>query len=296
MDYFFFIDLIQSTVDGLLFGTTYALIGIGFTLIFGVMRKLNLAYGAAALAGTYIGLVMFLTFDAHPAIVFLASAIGSGLIGLVVYLCCFRFTPENYPMASLLASVGMLLFIDEVVIHASHGLPYPYPSVFRDAIIEIGDVWVRGDLLFVFFMCVVAMGILFWLLYRTPLGLATRAVSQQPRAAQLCGIDVTRVNMMTFGIAGVLGGIAGAMTAAAVGVLSPVIAMGLTVKGLIVVVIGGLGFIPGAIIAGLLVGAAENIFLLLRGVTERDIYVMLLLFIFLTLRPGGLFGNAQSRD
>ncbi len=296
MEYFFFIDLIQSLVDGLLFGTTYALIGIGFTLIFGVMRKLNLAYGAAALAGTYIGLVLFLSFDAPPPVVFLASAVGSGLIGLVVYLCCFRFTPENYPMASLLASVGMLLFIDEVVIHASHGLPYPYPSVFRDAIFELGDIWVRGDLLFVFFMCVVAMAILFWLLYRTPLGLATRAVSQQPRAAQLCGIDTTRVNMLTFAIAGVLGGIAGAMTAAAVGVLSPIIAMGLTVKGLIVVVIGGLGSIPGAIIGGLIVGAAENIFLLLRGVTERDIYVMLLLFLFLTLRPGGLFGSVSARD
>jgi branched-chain amino acid transport system permease protein len=296
MDYYFFIDLIQSMVDGLLFGTTYALIGIGFTLIFGVMRKLNLAYGAAALAGTYIGLVLYLNMDAPPPVVFLASALGSGLIGLVVYLCCFRFTPENYPMASLLASVGMLLFIDEVVVHASHGLPYPYPSAFRDAEIIIGEIWIRGDLLFVFGMCVVAMAILFWLLYRTPLGLATRAVSQQPRAAQLCGIDTTRVNMLTFGIAGLLGGIAGAMTAAAVGVLSPIIAMGLTVKGLIVVVIGGLGSIPGAIVGGLLVGAAENVFLLLRGVTERDIYVMLLLFLFLTLRPGGLFGAAQSRD
>jgi branched-subunit amino acid ABC-type transport system permease component len=296
MDYFFVVDFAQSLIDGLLFGTTYALIGIGFTLIFGVMRKLNLAYGAAALAGTYIGLVAFLQLDAPPPVVFLASALGSGVIGLAVYYCCFRFTPTNYPMASLLASVGMLLFIDEVVIHLSHGMPFPYPSVFRDAVIEIGDIWIRGDLLFVFGMCVVAMGILFWLLYRTPLGLATRAVSQQPRAAQLCGIDSARVNAVTFVIAGILGGVAGAMTAAAVGVLSPIIALGLTVKGLIVVVIGGLGSIPGAIIGGLLVGAAENVFLLLRGVTERDIYVMLLLFVFLTLRPRGLFGSAAGRD
>lgn len=296
MDNYFFIDLVQSLVDGLLFGTTYALIGIGFTLIFGVMRKLNLAYGAAALAGTYIGLVLFLTLNAPPVIVFLVSALGSGAIGLVVYLCCFRFTPNDHPMASLLASVGMLLFIDEVVIHASRGLPYPYPSVFRDAELTLGEIWIRGDLIFVFAMCVVAMAILFWLLYRTPLGLATRAVSQQPRAAQLCGIDTTKVNMLTFGIAGVLGGVAGAMTAAAVGVLSPIIAMGLTVKGLIVVVIGGLGSIPGAIVGGLMVGAAENVFLLLRGVTERDIYVMLILFLFLVLRPGGLFGSSQGRD
>ncbi|SDD26135.1 branched-chain amino acid ABC transporter permease [Ruegeria marina] len=296
MDYFFIIDFVQSLADGLLFGTTYALIGIGFTLIFGVMRKLNLAYGAAALAGTYVGLGLFLTFNAPPFVVFLASAIGAGLIGLVVYYCCFRFTPEAHPMASLLASVGMLLFLEEMMTHVSHGMPHPYPSVLSGATLELGDIWIRGDLLFVFGICVVAMALLFWLLYRTPLGLATRAVSQQPRAAQLCGIDSARVNALTFVIAGVLGGTAGAMTAAAVGILSPIIATGLTVKGLIVVVIGGLGSIPGAIIGGLLVGAAENIFLLLRGVTERDIYVMLLLFLFLTLRPGGLFGSAATRD
>ena len=296
MDYYFFIDLIQSLVDGLLFGTTYALIGIGFTLIFGVMRKLNLAYGAAALAGTYVGLAASLTMLLPPIVVFAISALGSGVIGYIVYLGCFRFTPASHPMASLLASVGMLLFIDELVIHLSHGMPYPYPSALRNAELTFGELWIRGDLLFVFGICVLAMGILYWLLYRTPLGLATRAVSQQPRAAQLCGIPTERVNALTFVIAGILGGTAGAMTAAAVGVLSPVIAMGLTTKGLIVVVIGGLGSIPGAIIGGLMVGAAENVFQLLRGVTERDIYVMLLLFIFLTLRPGGLFGSTAGRD
>jgi branched-chain amino acid transport system permease protein len=296
MDYYFFIDLIQSLVDGLLFGTTYALIGIGFTLIFGVMRKLNLAYGAAALAGTYVGLAAAFVTPLPPILVFFVSALGSGVIGYIVYLGCFRYTPSSHPMAALLASVGMLLFIDELVIHLSHGMPYPYPSVLRNAEITLGEIWIRGDMLFVFGICVLAMVILYWLLYRTSLGLATRAVSQQPRAAQLCGIPTGQVNALTFVISGVLGGTAGAMTAAAVGVLSPIIAMSLTTKGLIVVVIGGLGSIPGAIIGGLMVGAAENVFQLLRGVTERDIYVMLLLFIFLTLRPGGLFGNTEGRD
>jgi branched-chain amino acid transport system permease protein len=296
MDPFFFIDISQSIVDGLLFGTTYALIGIGFTLIFGVMRKLNLAYGASALAGTYIGLAAFMGLGAPPLVVFLVSAVGAALVSLLVYVCCFRYTPPGVPLASLMASIGMLLFIDEVIVHLSDGLPYAYPSAFRDAELEFGEIWVRGDLIFVFVTCMLALGVLLWLLYRTPLGLATRAVSQQPRAAQLCGIDTTRVNALTFIIAGLLGGIAGAMTAAAVGVLSPLLALPMTIKGLIVVVIGGLGSIPGALIAGLLVGVAENVFLLLRGVTERDIYVMLLLFVFLTLRPGGLFGSTASRD
>ena len=122
-------------------------------------------------------------------------------------------------------------------------------------------------------------------------------MAQQPVAAQLAGISIERTNGLTFAITGVLGGLAGAMIGASVGVLSSTLLIfPITVKGLIVTVIGGLGSIPGAIIAGLLVGAFENFFLALRGVTERDMYVMLLLFVFLSFRPGGIFRPAASRE
>jgi branched-chain amino acid transport system permease protein len=295
VDYFLFIDLLQGLADGILFGTTYSLIGIGFTLIFGVMHKLNMAYGAASIGGAYVGVAAFLGLNWPPVLVFAVSAVAAGMIGYVVYFCCFRFTPIRHPLAALMASVGMLLFIDEVVVHMSDGMPYPYPSAMEQAEITLGEIWIRGDLIFVFIISVISMIGLMWLLYRTSLGVATRAVSQQAVAARLCGINLDRVNASTFVITGVLGGVAGAMIGAAVGVLSPLIAVPVTIKGLIVAVIGGLGSIPGAIIAGLMVGAAENIFLVLRGITERDIYVMLLLFIFLVLRPGGLFGSAATQ-
>ena len=103
-------------------------------------------------------------------------------------------------------------------------------------------------------------------------------------------------NASTFVIAGLLGGTAGAMTGAAIGVLSPLLTLPLTVKGLVVTVIGGLGSIPGAILAGLVVGGVENFFQFIRGVSERDIYVMLMLFVFLVFRPGGLFAAPGGRD
>jgi branched-subunit amino acid ABC-type transport system permease component len=154
----------------------------------------------------------------------------------------------------------------------------------------------RGDLMFVFALGCACMVVLLLLLYRTRLGLATRAVSQQPTAAELCGISITRVNVLTFVITGVVGGVAGAMTGAAIGMLSPLLSLPLTVKGLIVTVIGGLGSIPGAIIAGLVVGGLENFFQFARGVSERDLYIMLLLFAFLVFRPGGVFAMPAGRD
>ena len=291
------LDLLQSLSDGVLFGATYSLIGIGFTLIFGVMHKLNLSYAAASVGAAYAGLIVIKVAAGAPAwAVFLGAFFAGGAIGYMVYLCCFHFIPLANPLATLMATVGMLLLIDEIVVDVTAGMPQNYPAMFDDVMMRAGEFTMRGDLLLVFVVSMLCMAALLALLYKTRLGLATRAVSQQAVAAQLCGIRVGQVNAMTFVVTGLLGGIAGAMIGASVGTLSPLLTTPLTTKGLIVTVIGGLGSIPGAIIAGLLVGGFESVLQQFRGVTERDLYVMLLLFAFLVFRPGGLFAAKSGRD
>ena len=296
MDLLDLIDAVQSLADGVLFGTTYALLGIGFTLIFGVMHKINLSYAAASIGAAYASLLVLAVMKAPPALVFLVAAAAGGVIGGMVYLIGFRFIPLANPLATLMSTVGLLLLIDEIIVHTTQGVPLNYPALFSDVIIRAGPFNLRGDLMFVFLIGCACMAVLLILLYRTRLGIATRAVSQQPTAAQLCGISVDNVNVLTFVITGVVGGIAGAMIGAAIGMLSPLLSLPLTVKGLVVTVIGGLGSIPGAIIAGLLVGALENVFQFFRGVSERDLYIMLLLFVFLVFRPSGIFAAAPERD
>lgn len=296
MDLLDLIDTVQTIADGVLFGTTYALLGIGFTLVFGVMHKLNLSYAAASIGAAYASLLILAGIKAPPPLIFLLAAVCGGVIGGMVYVIAFRFIPLANPLATLMSTVGLLLLIDEIVVHTTAGVPLAYPALFSDVIIRAGPFNLRGDLMFVFLLGCLCMVLLLLLLYRTKLGLATRAVSQQPTAAKLCGISITHVNGLTFVITGIVGGIAGAMTGAAIGMLSPLLSLPLTVKGLIVTVIGGLGSIPGAIIAGLLVGGLENLFQFFRGVSERDLYVMLLLFVFLVFRPGGLFAPSAERD
>ena len=291
------LDFLQSACDGILFGATYALIGIGFTLVFGVMHKLNLAYAAASVGGAYCGLLALQVIaGAPPVVVFFCASLAGGLLGYLVYLSCFHFIPVANPLASLMATVGMLLLVDEIIVHQTDGVPLSYPAMFDDVMLRVGEFTLRGDLLTVFAVSILCMAGLLALLYRTRLGLATRAVSQQAVAAQLCGIRVGHVNATTFVVTGLLGGIAGAMIGASVGTLSPLLTTPLTVKGLIVTVIGGLGSVPGAIIAGLLVGGFESVLQQFRGVTERDLYVMLLLFVFLVFRPGGLFAAKTGGD
>lgn len=297
-----FIDIVQALIDGVLYGSTYALIGLGFTLIFGAMEKLNMAYAASSIGGAYVGLGVSVLLSLPLYAIFLIGPIGGGLLSVLVYICCFRYLPSNNHLAALMASIGGLFFIDEIISHETDGSPLDFPElgIFSEAYFEIefSDMFLgfRGDLIFVMFASFLAMLMLMYLLYRTRLGLATRAVSQQPIAAQLCGISIHQTNSVTFILAGVLGGIAGCLAAASVGVISPLLVLPLTVKGLVVTVIGGLGSIRGAIIAGLLVGGFESVFLLLRGVNERDIYVFLLLFVFLVFRPNGFFGAEIDRD
>ncbi len=290
------IDIVQSLIDGVLYGSTYALIGLGFTLIFGAMEKLNLAYAASAIAGAYAGLAG-ITLVAVPIVTaFIIGPAVAGILGLIIYITCFRFMPRGNHLAPLMASIGALFFIDEIIIHETAGSPISFPTALPDTYFSLGEFGIRGDLLFVMFISIVLMGVIIYLLYRTKLGLAARATSQQPVAALLCGIATHRTNSITFILAGVLGGFAGCLAVSAVGVISPLLTLPLTVKGLIVTVIGGLGSIRGAILAGFMIGALENIFLLVRGVNERDIYVFLLLFLFLVFRPNGLFGTKIDRD
>lgn len=290
------IDVIQQATDGFLYGSTYALIAIGFTWIFGVMEKLNMAFGVTALVGAYVGAIVGGLLGEAFLAVFLIAVVASGVVGLIVQLACFQFMPVGYPLAPLIASVGMLFFIDEIIVQSTAGMPHPFPTVFGDVMLELGPWFIRGDLLFVFGVSVLAMLALLFLIYRTRLGLATRAVSQQPIAAQLCGIRLTRVNNITFVLSGMLGGIAGAMTASAVGVLSPLLAVPITVKGLVAAVVGGLASIPGAIVAGLLIGVLEALSLQAFGVTYRDMLVLFLLFAFLIFRPGGIIPSGAGRD
>src|SRR5687768_13858861 len=202
------LDFFQALFDGLLFGATYALIGIGFTLVFGVMHKLNLAYAAASIGAAYAGLLILqVVAIAPPWAVFLCAFLAGGVIGWLVYVTCFHFIPLSNPLAPLMSTVGMLLLIDEIIVHLTAGMPQNYPTLVR-GMVSMGEFLLRGDLMVVFLVAVVSMAVLMTLLYRTRLGLATRAVSQQPVAAQLCGMSLGQVNALTFAITGALGGIA----------------------------------------------------------------------------------------
>jgi branched-subunit amino acid ABC-type transport system permease component len=287
--------MLESLLDGFLYGFSYALIGIGFTLIFGLMQKFNLAYGPTAIAGAYLGLAVHrLTDEAVPSVGLFAVAVaGAGVIGWLVYLLSFRFLPKEYELAPLMSSMGMLILIEELISHFSDAQPFEFPNPLIYEAFEFadGDVILRHDYLLLALMALAILGVLYYLIFRTPLGLATRAISQQPVAAELCGATIQRINMMVFVLASAIGGATGFMVAMTIGTIIPALASVMTVKGLVVAVFGGLGSIPGALLAGLLLGMLEAESNYLFGATIRDVVAYLVLFSVLMVRPSGLLGK-----
>ena len=285
------LDIIQQLINGLMYGAFYALIGIGFTVFFGVMKKFNLAYGPTIMAGIYLGLIPLNLWKAPMWIVFVTCVAGAVAVGFVVELACFRFLRKGHELAPLMTTIGMLILIQETVVTITHALPYEYPNIFGDESLEVGPFLIRPDYLAILISGLFFVVVLYLLVNRTSFGRAMRAVAENPTVSQLLGVSVKRMNSLTFVLTSALGGATGYLVAMTFGALQPGIASWMTIKGLVVIVIGGLGSIPGAILAGLLLGVVEFQALWFLGIGYRDIFAYLLLFGFLVLRPSGLMGK-----
>jgi branched-subunit amino acid ABC-type transport system permease component len=285
--------LAEQVIQGLLVGSTYALVGLGFTFVWGVMRKFNLAYGSVALIGAYaVGVVYRLLGGTGPlamALALAAAFVAGALAGWLTERISFRFLPPTNEHAPLMSTFGLLYILTETIDQLTAGTPQRVPNPVGFSAFEVGPLFIRQDLVATAVVAVVIMVELHRLVYRTPLGLATRAVSQQVTAAQLVGIGVKRTTVAVFMLTGVVGAVAGYLFGLAMTSVFTIMAFQMTGKGLVAAVIGGLGSFRGAVVGGLLLGVIEFVAMGYLGVNFRDIFAFLLLFVFLMIRPMGLF-------
>jgi branched-subunit amino acid ABC-type transport system permease component len=284
-------DIAQQLINGLMYGAFYALIGIGFTIFFGVMKKFNLAYGPIIMLGMYSGLLFVYGIKGNGGLIFLACVLGAVAAGLIVERVCFRYLRQGHELAPLMTTIGMLILVEEATVAVTGGYGYEYPSLFGEESLEVGPFLVRPDYLAILGAGICFVALLYLLVHRTRFGRAMRAVAERPAAAQLLGVNLLRMNTLTFILTSALGGATGFFVVVSIGALKPDIASWMTVRGLVVIVLGGLGSFPGAILAGLLLGVVEFQALWFLGIEFRDIFAFLLLFTFLVLRPQGFMGK-----
>lgn len=290
------VDFVQNTIDGVMIGSSYGLLALGFTLIFGVMRRLNLSYGPSIMIGGYLGTVLYFTYGASPLIVAAAVVAGAALAGIYVERLCFAPMKAGAGIASMVSSFAIWMQLEQAATLVLPRHTYPFPPLATAAPLELGPFLIRTDHLIMLACALALAAAMHLVLYRARFGLALRAIIENPVAAHLVGIDVKTAVMLAFAVASAIGGVAGFLVLAVDQQITPMFGMWATLKGLIAMMIGGLGSIPGAIVGGLLLGVIEANSQSYFGPQVRDLVAYLVLFGFLIVRPGGLFGRAPAPD
>lgn len=288
----------QQLLNGIFSGSIYALFALGYTLIFGVLDILNLAHAAIFMLGAT--LAWWLTVDQgwNLWLAFGMSVLVSGLLGVLLDRVAFlRLRSRGAPqLSAMISSIGMALIfvgLSRLLFNAERKqFPYgTFPAVFFD----IGSMRIR--LLDVIILAV-SLAMMFGLTYlvrSTSLGRGMRAVAEIPRAAALLGVNIDMVIMQTFFIASALGGAAGILYGMSLNSIEPGMGNQVELKGLSIIILGGMGSIPGAVIAGFLIGMVEVLSVVFGGSQLKDALVFVALFLVLLLRPQGIFGARQGR-
>ncbi len=283
--------LLQQILNGAMYGCTYALVGIGFNLVFGVMNTINLAHGETIMAGAFIALVLVVAFDAPLLVATLVAALACAVIGILIERLCVRPVRHAHYMAPLLTTLGASIVLLEVFIKIFSTEERLFPTDFEFAQLRIGELVVRVSYLITLGVSVALMLTLHLWINRTRTGRALRAMAENPEAARLMGIDVNRLASITFALASAIGCVAGILVAVSSNLISPTIGSEMLLKGFVVIILGGLGSIPGAVAGGILLGIVEVVTVAYFPSLYRDFFSFGLLMLMLLLRPAGLAGR-----
>jgi branched-chain amino acid transport system permease protein len=290
--------LADQIINGLVSGGLYALVALGYTLIFGVLQKLNFAHGEVFMSGGYAGLVA-LSLGGGIAGALVAAVVVAAMLGLAIELISFRrFKSNDAQITAALSSLLVGLLIIEVTnkVFGSQPRSLGLSAEIYTAGVSVFGVQVAYVKLVILGAAIALMVALSLLIERTRLGRNIRTVSESPQIAALMGINVTRVTQQTFVIASALAGVSGLLIAARTGVVVPEVGLTFGLKALAVMAIGGMGDLRGAVAAGLLLGVAEGLTYWIGLGRLGEITVWVLMILMLLVRPAGLLGRAQAQE
>ncbi|TRO49703.1 branched-chain amino acid ABC transporter permease [Candidatus Bathyarchaeota archaeon] len=282
--------LIQALLYGLAYGCIYILLATGLNIIFGVMKLVNFAHGQLLMIGAYIAFTVATTLGLNAYFAMLVAMGIVAMIGVGVERLTFRKVLGTDKLNEIFVSLGLIYVFENTADLLWGNTPKQIPSPLQGMQLSLGGINIRYDILLAILIVSIILVALFLLLKKTKIGLAMRATSQKSTASMLMGVNTEKIYLITFALGAALAGASGALY----GIIfnfSPTIGALPTIKAFAIIIIGGLGSIPGAIIGGLLYGIAENTTVYFLGGVWRDAVAFALLIIVLVLRPTGIFGE-----
>ena len=286
----------QQLINGLMLGASYSLVAIGYTLIFGVLNLLYFAHGEVFMVGAFVGLYVVILANANIYVALVGALIACGALGILAVLASVRPVSKDYPLAQLISSIGVTIVLQNMAIYIFGGQQVAFPETIKQELYRIGAVTISSVQIFILVVAVVLMVLLWIFIERPKMGRAIRATAENHETAALLGVNVNRVVLVTFIIASSIAGIAGVLDGVKNSNVSPFMGLEVAVKGLVVMLLGGLGNVTGAMIGGLLLGMIEILSAAYIGTTERDFVTFAILILILLYRPSGLFGTRTTEE
>ncbi len=284
--------VIQQTLNGISLGMSYALMAVGFSLIFGTLRLIYFAQGAIYAFGALFTIwFVSLHFGLIPAI--LLSTLLTGVLGIVIDKTALKplRAKKSIPIASLITTIGLANIIQNLLTIGFGSQKRAFPALFNYGVITIGNVYIRSSQIAMVVLSLILLVALMLIISHTKIGLAMRAAEQNQKAAHLMGIDVNFVISFTFFLAGVSAAIAGVLIGGYYQIAYPGMGFMVGLKAFAAAVLGGIGSLPGAIIGGLVIGISESLASMLFGSTYRDAVGFIILILVLIIMPSGILGK-----
>ncbi|MEZ7729186.1 branched-chain amino acid ABC transporter permease [Granulicatella sp. 20925_1_28] len=284
--------LVQQLVNGLAVGSIYALIALGYTMVYGTIKLINFAHGDVYMMGAFIGYFAVMVLKMNVFVALLVAMVACAVLGVVIERVAYKPLRNSTRVAALITAIGVSYLLENAMSYFFGAESRPFPSDFgTETITLFGDVSVNGKQILIFGVTVVLMALLQFIVRYTKMGKAMRAVAVDEQAAQLMGIDVDGVISFTFALGSSLAGIAGVLVGVYYNTISTTMGITVGLKAFVAAVLGGIGSIPGAMVGGYLIGLLETMVSFFGYSPYRDGVVYFLLFIILIVLPAGLFGK-----
>ena len=282
---------LQQMINGLSLGSIYALVALGYTMVYGIIKLINFAHGDIYMLGAYIGFIVTTKLGLGFVPALLISMIGCAIIGMTIERIAYKPLRHATRITALITAIGVSYFLEAGTQRVMGAGVQTFPNVFANETIMLGNVRISTQQIVIFVVTIVLMVALQFLVNKTKIGRAMRAVSVDADAARLMGVNVDATISFTFAIGSALAGAAGVLVGVYYNSINPLMGMLPGIKAFIAAVFGGIGIIPGAMLGGFFIGIVETMVAGYGSSLWKDAVVYIILILILIIKPAGLLGK-----
>lgn len=283
--------MIQQLVNGLILGSVYALLALGYTMVYGIIKLINFAHGDIYMMGAFIGYYMINTLHLNFFVTLVLTMVITATLGVVIEFLAYRPLRHSTRIAALITAIGVSFLLEYTMVFFVGADARSFPQALKVVKYSLGPVTVTNVQLIILVISILLMLALQFIVKQTKMGKAMRAVSVDSDAAELMGINVNSTISFTFALGSALAGAGGVLIGLYYNSINPLMGMTPGIKAFIAAVLGGIGIIPGAALGGFLIGLLETFSVAIGLSSYRDIVVYAVLIIILLIRPAGLLGK-----